>query len=284
MLQLALLLASAQASWPDDVDLAGMVDQGGVAVVDETALGAAYQTVIRQLGAAVGTRVTLPAATLGATGFELSLDTTASFLDARVDEDDPSPWQRAHVTETPSAQSIQPGIMIRKGLPMSLEVGFGGRWIGQSRQGVLTGFVRAALVEGYKPWPDINLHMGGSGYIGNDQLELGVFDVGVTIGTTAPLGPPKSVRIARLSPFVDATLMVVTASPRLDLATRDTIGAVAYGRRDTDQDPTNNSKALSIPNFSGGLQLEAGTFMFRVSGGYSLKAVPWVGGSVGFRY
>lgn len=284
MLHLALLLSSAHAAWPEDVNLAGMVDQGGVNIVDQAVLTEAYGTVIRELGASVGTRVTLPARTLGATGFELSLDTSMTFLSGGGDADDPRPWDRVNTAESASSQMFQPGIMIRKGLPMSLEVGFGGRWVGMSRQGVLTGFVRAALVEGYKPWPDINLHMGGSGYIGNDQLELGVFDVGLTIGTTAPLGPSGGARIAKLSPYADVTLMVVSAAPKLDDDTRDAIGATAFGRRDTDQDPTNNGKALSIPNFSGGLQLEAGTFMIRLTGGYTLKAVPWVGASVGFSY
>lgn len=284
MLHLALLIASAQAAWPEDVNLAGMVDQGGVVVVDKALLAEDYATVIRQLGASVGNRVTMPAGTLGATGFEISLDSTMSFLDARGDDDDPSPWHRVSTTESPSAQMFQPGIMIRKGLPLSLEVGFGGRWVGMSRQGVLTGFVRAGLVEGYKPWPDISLHMGGSGYIGNDQLELGVFDVGLTLGTTAPLGPSGGARIARLSPYVDASLLVVSAAPKLDTATRDAIGAVAYGRRDSDEDPNNNTKAITMPSFSGGLQLEAGTFMLRLSGGYTLRAVPWVGASVGFSY
>jgi hypothetical protein len=282
---LSLLFAStALAGWPEDVNLAGMTEQDGVLQVDTETLSEDYRQLIRELGVAVGQRGVLPAHTLGARGFEVTADTNLNFRIPWDQPDDYSPWQRAHTNEDPGEFLFQPGISVRKGLPFSLEVGLGGRWIGQSRQGVITGFARAAVVEGYKPYPDINVHVGGSGYVGNSQLELGVFDAGVTIGTRAPLGPPKGARAAALAPFVDVTVLVITSAPKIDTSTRAQIGATAFGNRDVDEDPLNNAKALAVPTFNGGLQLDAGNVALRFSGGWALNAAPWAAASVGFTY
>lgn len=286
----ALLLFAASspalAAWPEDVDLRGMSTHGGQPIADPAALGDDYGALVRQLGAAVGMRSVLPAATLGARGFELTFDQTLNFTDVTYNTDAVSPWDRASSQEDASPVLFQPGISVRKGLPMSLELGFHGRWMGQTRQGVFGGFVRAGLVEGWKPAPDVNLHLGYTGYIGNDQLDLGVFDVGLTIGTGAPVGPGKGARHAKISPFADVSLLVVTATPRLTPAEQNGIGAVTYGRRaynDTVDVPS-SQRAITMPQFSGGLEIQGGSVVFRLSGGYTLKAIPSVAASLGFVY
>lgn len=281
---LLALTTAAFAAWPEDVNIAGMTDQGGIPQVNTAVLAEDYKQIIKELGVAVGSRVALPANTLGARGFELSLDSTFNFHIFNGAEEGVSPWSRVHTAEDPGQFLYQPGLTVRKGLPFSIEVGMGGRWIGQSRQGVVTGFARVALVEGYHPYPDVTVHIGGSGYVGNAQLEMGVFDAGITLGTRAALGPAKGAKATALSPFVDVTLMVISSAPKIDAATRAQIGAMAYGNRDTDTDPTNNAKAIAVPSFNGGLQFDAGALIFRVTGGYALNAAPWAGASVGFHY
>jgi hypothetical protein len=281
---LTLLAADAQAAWPDDVDLLGMTEHAGQPVVDPSVITEDYAQLIRELGMAVGTRSVMAAHTLGVEGFEVTLDTTMAFISTRGDADDPSPWQRAHVAEDPSSLVWQPGISVRKGLPFSIELGMSGRWMGQTRQGVVSGFVRAALSEGYKPWPDLNVHLGYTGYIGNDQLKLGVFDIGATLGTRAAVGPIRGVRNAAISPFVDVTLMVINSTPTIDAATYADIGAITYGNRGGDTAVTPNQKAIALPQFNGGFQFDVGRVTWRLSGGYGLRASAWAGTSLGLRY
>jgi len=277
---LALLLTDAAAKWPDDVDLVGMTVHGGDPIVDPAVLAEDYRRLIAELGMAVGTR-SLPAPhTLGVSGFEVALDSTVSFISTRGNEENPAPWERAHVAEDPSAVLVQPGFSVRKGLPFSLEVGLTGRWLGVSRQGVFGGQLRAGLVEGYKPWPDVVLHVGYTAYIGNDQLKLGTTDIGVTLGTRAPVGPIKGARTGSVSPFLDVTLMIINGTPTIDPGIAGEIGAGSYGNRGLEP----RLKPLTVPTFNGGVQFDVGRLMFRLSGGYGLKATAWAGGSLGFRY
>jgi hypothetical protein len=226
----------------------------------------------------------MPAESLGATGFEVSADTSFSFTDTYGTTGSPSPWDRAHVSEEPGSFAYLPGFTIRKGLPFSLDVGMSVRWMGNSRQAVVSGFARAALVEGFKPWPDLNLHLGYAGYIGNDELKLGVFEAGLTLGTQAVVGTGQGPRTTRLSPFIDVSLMTVTATPTVDDDTITSVGAVTYGRRGGDPELAINQRALVIPRFSGGAQILMGQLSLRLSGGYSLNATPFAAASLGFVY
>ena len=275
--------SAALAAWPEDVTISGMAEHDGRAVINTDLLGADYEVVIRELGTAIGSRSIAPPATLGLSGFEMSIDTVLTFP---TFADTDSPWDRVAQDEVASPVMYQPGITIRKGLPFSLEVGMSGRWMGNSRQGVFSGFLRAGLVEGYKPFPDVALHLGYSGYVGNDELEVGVFDIGLTIGTKFAVGPGEGARNARILPFADVTILSITSAPVIGPERSSAIGAIAYGPLLRNPYPTaiSSRNALTVPQFTGGLQVEVGKLMFRVSGGYALRSTPTVAASVGFTY
>lgn len=276
------LPAVAQAGFPEDITPSSMTDQGGVRVVDSALLGEAYARMIRELGASIDSSTLLPARTLGASGFELVAESNISFIDTKNNDGTPSTWERVVPDESPSKVFFAPGITLRKGLPLGVEIGATARWVGMSRQGIFGGFVHAGLLENFEPWPDLGLHVGYTGYIGNDELELGVFDAGLTLGGSFRPGGKDRLRAVEVSPFADASLQLVTATPTLDADTVATIGAVTYGKRGGD--PTTNSKAIVMPRFSGGLQIRAAHLVIRLSGSYSLKSVPSVAAAIGYTY
>jgi hypothetical protein len=279
-----LMSTSAEAAWPEDVSISSMTSYEGITIVDRDALSTSYTQLIRELGVAVGTRSVLPADTLGIRNFEIVADTTVSFNSPKGTSADPSPWQRAHTDNDPGAVLYAPGFTMRKGLGFSTEIGVSARWLGNTRQAVVHAFVRAAVVEGYKPWPDVNLHLGYSGYIGNDELELGVFEAGITLGSKFAFGSINGPRTAKISPFVDVTMLSITATPRVDDEVVSSIGATTFGKRGGDADLAPVSGALVVGQFSGGFQLIAGQVSFRVSGGWTSGTMPFVASSLGFTY
>lgn len=288
-LALPALLASAPAAaaWPEDVSLSGMLEHDGVRVTDRELLTADYEQLVRELAASVAT-ATIPAPrTLGISGFEVVLESNVAFTDTSTASDgSPSPWQRAQADEDPGAFLFAPGFTARKGLPFSLEVGLTGRWVGMSRQGVFGGFARAGLVEGYKPWPDLSLTLGYTGYIGNDELELGVLNAGLTLGSSWTFGASDGAKTSRISPFLDVTLLVVYATPVLNDADVAALGANSFGgtTNNPDVDTLSPQAPLLMPRFTGGIELITGHFLLRITGGYTLNAVGNVAVAVGLSY
>lgn len=281
---IALWAPAAQAGWPDDVSIGGMTEQGGIEQLDTPDLSADYRTVVSELGFSVGTATILAPHTLGARGFEIALDSGVAFLNTRDRDLQPSPWARAVIDEDPNSVQATPGLTIRKGLPLSLEVGLTGRWVSLSRQGVFGGFVRAGLVEGWKPFPDVAVRLGYTGYIGNDELELGVFDAGVTIGSTFSAGTKGGLKSTKLTPYLDVSLLVVSATPLASDEVVSQVGATTFGGTSNNPEVLPPEGALVLPRFSGGLELQLTRFVIRLSGGYALGATGNIAAAVGFRY
>ena len=136
------LMAPALAASPGDVILTNFA-----AYEDNTA---AYHDLVRELGVAIANKPMAPGETLGLNGFDLSVFNSVSFLHARGTESDPSGWERTHTDGEPSDVLWIPTLGVRKGLPLSLEAGMNVGWIGMTHQGVLGGFGRWALIEGYR--------------------------------------------------------------------------------------------------------------------------------------
>jgi hypothetical protein len=276
--------SAAQAAWPEDVSLSGMLDQGGVPQVDTAVLSEAYRQLVLEVGTNVGTASIPGPHTLGTRGFEVAVDAPISISLYRGSDDEPDAWMRGTGAESSSYVMTQPGLTLRKGLPMGLEFGFTGRWVGMSHQGVIGGFVRAGLLDGFQPAPDLTVHVGYNAYIGNPELDLGTLNVGATLGGRAKIGGVEKAKAATFAPFLDVSLLTITAAPKVGDDVRATLGAVAFGRKDTDADPSNNGKPLTTGQFSGGIQLNAGQFMVRINGGYSLKSTAYGAVGVGFTY
>ncbi len=278
-----LLSSQALAAPPEDVSLSSMSTYRGVPVVDPVVLGDAYELVVKQLGVAVGTRVPSPAHTLGASGFELAVENTFGFNQSTRAPDGAVPaWARVHEDEDPAAFLNALGVSMRKGLPFSTEIGIGARWLVNSHQAVISGWGRIGLVENWRPWPDISVHVGYHHYVGNPELQLGTWETGITVGTSLPFGANPKVRQASFSPFADFNLLTVAAAPTIDPELASEIGAVAYGRHV----PAGiaSTKALVIPQLQGGFEIKGGGVFFRFAGGWAFGTMATANAAFGFAF
>ena len=276
-LVMSLSAPDARAAWPNDIDLAGMTDHDGAAVV--TPLQEDYFDLLRELATAISTRPAMPAKTLGAYGFETTFCTTVAAISTEGDGG-PGPWRRAHIDEDPSPILTVPSLNLRKGLPLSTEVGTGIGWLAGSRQARIGAFGRVGLIEGYRPAPDLSLRVGYTAYVGNDQLEMGVIDVGLSVGTTVPLGP-KGMRSGRLSPWFDYTTLRVNAAPVLDDDTATQIDALPVS---ASQKTGQYQPAMIVPQFGGGLDIQRGNGLYRLTLSWAPTTIATVSLSTGLAW
>lgn len=279
-----LLPATASAVFPEDVVLSEMTAYRGVRVAPGS-LSDEYKTLIMELGTAIANQPINPAETVGAFGFDVGVVNTFSFINSRTENGEPSPWERAHDGENPNTYMFSPGLQIRKGLPMSLELGGRGSWIGNSRQAVFSGFGRFALVEGFKPAPDISVHAGYSGYLGNPELDLGVFDIGATLGGTWAFGSYPGINQAQIALFADFSVLRIAAVHRLDQETADVIGALNYYSGPSQSAGSDDwESGITVPRVGGGLQVTNGNAHFRLTGAWAPSTIPTLNVGMGFTY
>ena len=278
----ASLASPAFAGYPDDVDLSAMSEWRGTAVDNPIAIGSAYDIVIRQLGAGIMNAPLAPAETLGLNGFDLSVGATFAFLSARgANINQPAPWERVHQDEDPTHVLWRPGVTVRKGLPLSLEVGANWSWVGFSRQTALGGFGRWSVLEGWKKAPDVTLQMGYTGYVGNDELELGALDGRLSIGHTFPIGYLIGINHADVIPFAGVGFLKINAAPRLSAEDQGNLGISAVsGMKSNDS----YSEGFSLFTSHLGIRVRSGDFHITTSGAIVAKALPTVNMSVGLTY
>jgi len=222
---LALAPARAEAGWPNDVSLSSLGDWGGSPVTDLGGSKAAYEQVVREMGAVIANKPMAPAETSGIHGFDLQLSTTMGFLDAKTqDGQPPAPWARTHVDGDPSGAMWIPGVSARKGLPLGLEAGAHMGYIAGSSQTVFGAWGRWGLVEGYRQFPDFSFQMGYSGLVGNDELDLGVMDTSFNLGYTIPFGRLQGFNEGSISPYLGAGWLKINAQPRLSDEEQQSLG------------------------------------------------------------
>ena len=220
----ALGSTEAAASWPNDVRLSQLGSYDGAAVTDTGTTRAAYQQVVRELGASIANRPSI-ARTSGLHGFDLSLNTSVSWIDDG-DEGDlkPAPWARVHQDGDPAGTVFTPSLTLRKGLPLGLEGGATLGYVGGSNQTTFGAFGRWGIVEGYKQYPDFTVQVGYTGLVGNEELDLGVVDTSFTIGYTLPFGRSAGMNSAKFSPYLGAGWLKIKAAPRMSEADREALG------------------------------------------------------------
>jgi hypothetical protein len=277
---LVLLLAAPQlahAAFPERLSVLAMEDFGGArteAFEGDDYVAAGWKEVVLELGTALSNKPVAPARTLGPAGFHVDLGTTFAHLPGRwLDGSTPDGWELMDPDEDAPSLLYIPTVHVRKGLPASLEVGANFGWIGGSDTGVVGGYGRVGLVEGYPKFPDISLQAGYSAYIGNDEFELGAMDFSTNIGYTLPFGPVEGIHTAKFSPFVSFGLTRIHAAPRLDLSDTRLDGRLVEL---TGFEGDTFDESMAPFTFAGGFEVQSGTFTFLLSSGYA------VGGSVTF--
>lgn len=271
-LLLLLLPSAASAAWPEDVDISRMTTFGDEVQLDRDVLADSYKSLVTDLGTMIANKPMLPAETLGIWGFAFDTGLQWALTEAQDREGEPSPWDRVHPDEDAGDFHVIPTFSVRKGLPLSTEIGSTVGWIGGSSTGSLAVFGRVAVLEGYKPAPDITLQLGYSGYVGNDELDAGTLDLGVTLGSKFPVGSLVGVHTAHISPWATFQTLRVSANPNLDPDTEAAIGAIRFQRSKTES----YAAPLVVPQFGAGVQFTSDGVHARLSAAWAPSTFPTI--------
>jgi len=279
-LVMASLGGEAHAAYPDDVSLRSMSTFNGDAM-DVELITAAWTQLVRELGAASANKPVADASTLGVNGFEVGFDSSFSFISSSTEGGVPSPWELAHEDEAPSPVLWTPRFSVRKGLPLSLEVGATAGYVAFSNQSLFGGYGRWGIWEGYRKFPDVVLQIGYMGYIGNDELELGVMDVSTTVGYTLPFGTIAGINETKFSPFIGLGRLRIHAAPRLGEEEQLALGVTELSGWSKSDFFTAEMRPWQL---HGGFRLLKGAFQFRGAAAFAFGVIPTVDVGMGFVY
>jgi hypothetical protein len=272
---------SGSAIAAEDVVLSQLGTWNGSAV-DDLVAADAYQTVVNQLGLAIANKPMAPGETLGVFGFDVGLSSTVAFIDTKdTSSSDPSPWSRVHEDGQPNAVMWIPWLSARKGLPLSLEIGGNLGYVAFSRQTIFAGYGRWGLWEGYHPIPDLSVQVGYSGYVGNNELELGALDASVTIGYTLPFGSLVGINQAQFSPYFGVGQVIVHAAPRLDEQLQTDLGIGRISGFNKGEGFTEELRHLAL---SGGFRVLSGSVQLRMAAQFTPGQLTSINGGLGFVY
>lgn len=285
-LSFALPLLLCRTALADDVSILAMDEFEGAsteALGGDDYVTAGYHAMVQELGAAIANKPMAPGETLGISGFHIGFSTTFAFIrTGTLDGTNPTGWDLASADETPDEYLYIPWVTVRKGLPLSLEVGANAGWVGASHAGVFGGWGRWGLVEGYRHIPDLSVQVGYAGYVGNDELELGVLNVDATLGYTLPFGSTKGIHSGSFAPYVSIGQQRVHAAPRLDLSRTGLVGRVSEvsGFKSSDV----FDKRFAPLQVGGGFRIISGQFTATLAGTYVPNVLPTASMGFGFTY
>ncbi|MDP2316076.1 MAG: hypothetical protein Q8P41_24480 [Pseudomonadota bacterium] len=286
-----LLVAAAWAAFPEDVSITAMDEFAGASTYlpDTTQAGndfvvTGYQTMVKELGTAIANKPMAPGESLGMNGFQVGIANTFAFVrTGSTDGTHPTGWDLADADEDPQTYLFIPWLQVRKGLPASLEIGANAGWIGLTRTGVFGVYGRWSVLEGYRRVPDLALQVGYAGYVGNDELELGVMDMSATLGYSLPFGVTQGINQAVFSPYVGIGLNRIHAAPRGDLSRTDLEGRiteVSGFKADTEH----FVEGFVPVQIGGGFRIVNGDFAATLAATYSPGLIATVNLGFGFVY
>jgi hypothetical protein len=172
----------------------------------------AYRALIGELAFVFSPRSVAPAETLGHSGFHLGVSWSGTMVSNKE-----SFWlvteegQRSKVPNK-MLQTLQ--LDIRKGLPLSFELGTSFMWLVESEMFAPGLELRWALHEGYHLAPDLALRAGVNHVVGNRDLNLTIVSLGAVLSRS--FGVAGMVNVA---PYLGYSFMMLAASSRVIDAT-----------------------------------------------------------------
>jgi hypothetical protein len=286
-----MILAVATAwAGANDPSITAMDEFGGASTYipdttpDSDYVVAGYQSLVKELGVTIANKPLAPGESLGLNGFAVNLATTFAFVrTGSTDGTHPSGWDLADPDEDPQLFLFVPTLQVRKGLPASLEVGVNAGWIGLTQSGVLGGYGRWSVLEGWKRMPDLAFQVGYSGYVGNDELELGVMDMSATLGYSIPFGVTEGINQASFSPYISVGLNRIHGAPRADLSRTDLGGRITEVSGFA-ADKDHFVKGFAPFQIAGGFRIRNADFSTTVAATYSPELIATVNVALGFVY
>lgn len=169
-----------------------------------------FRDFARELGVATSVYALQPAETTGQRGVAIQLNmTNTSILQ------DEAYWQKASLNRDPASSYSVMNLNVRKGLPLSFEIGLNAGIVQGSDLVTIGGELKYALHEDWLwPLPDIAIRAWGNAVLGHRDLDL--YNVGGDVIVSVPFGIGGTVQ---LTPIVGYSLhAVISRSGVLDAA------------------------------------------------------------------
>ena len=261
---MGLLLGNATHA--GNISPQSMGDWNGKGYTQSSSIQQGYEIVVRQLGLAIANKPQT-VTSMGIHGFEMSVQNSVSFIDAaRYSDGSPSPWNLAFSDEKAPENLWIPSIHIKKGLPMSFEIGARTGMVQGDTGSIFGTYARFSPVESYRKTPDISMQIGYTGYIGNSELGVGTMDASVSIGKSIPFGPLTGVNSSVFRPFLAGGMYWLRADPRLRAEDAETLGIAAVSAFRKSDSYTDGYQMISI---DGGFEIESNEVMFSIAASYS---------------
>lgn len=179
MLATGLLVLPATALGnPRDIQLRGLGRPDSSSFQDPAVQR--YRRLTSELALALAPRPLAPAETLGMSGFEFALVTTTADIDDSADYWQGQPGQPIFEGVLPSHGSRDvpgalwvPTLHVRKGLPMSTEIGVTGAYLAFSEMFMVGGDVKIAVHESYFRWvPALALRAAAGRLFGSSDIDM----------------------------------------------------------------------------------------------------------------
>ena len=217
LLPLVALIASlasavAHAGAPYDIVVTGLD------AVEPARRQARFDFVTRELAMTIAAPPNFAVAAMGVLEGELSFDNRIAFVHAapRPGEGS-SAWEDLTESGEPDQVAFVPALTVRKGLPYSFEIAGRFGWHAGSRQFLVGGFGRWVPFGNWEKVPDVAISLGYTGLVGNDQLELGVFQLDLSVGYTFLMNLRGTRPGTRFSPFAGYSFLQSHARPGVTL-------------------------------------------------------------------
>ena len=251
----ALLAPAAGSAAPNDVTVSRLNE------LEPAARQGRLDFVVRELAMSLSGPPVHAVASLGLYEFEVATSHRLAFQHTEGDGPGTTAWQDLAESGEPGAIGYMPTLTFRKGLPWSFEVGGEAGWLAGTRQFMVGGYGRWAFVGGWDKVPDAAIQLGYDGYVGNDQLELGVFELDVSVGYTFKASSKRERPGTKFSPFVGYSYLMTHAKPIADV---DEVSAVTAWAENPA--PGIDPRDFRFHRFFGGLEILSGQVAFRISG------------------
>lgn len=159
-----------------------------------------FRNFARELGIATSIYALQPAETTGQRGFAVQLNMTNTSIMHNQDY-----WKKASVSRDPPASYSVMNLHVRKGLPMSFEIGFNAGLVQGTDLVTLGGEIKYALHEDWLwPLPDIAIRAWGNAVLG--QRDMDIYNFGGDVIVSVPFGIGGTVQ---LTPIVGYSLQAV---------------------------------------------------------------------------
>ena len=276
-----LLTFLIQSALAGPLDPSSMLDWNGQTYINPTSFQNDFAVVVKQLSLSTANQPSA-ATTLGIYGFEMILDNRIAFIDSTEYVDgSPSPWNLMSSTEESPPALWLPNLEVRKGLPLSLEMGLRAGMVVTDVGSTFGSYVRCAPLEGYRKLPDIALQFGYAGYIGNPDLALGTMDTSITIGKALPFGPLTGINSSVIHPYASVGMYWTKADPRLNSkeATKLDIQAIsAFQRSDNYMD------GYRMFAWNAGFEIQSNEVVISLATSHSPNTLFQVRSSIGYSF